>query len=52
VRLSETDTHEKKITCPPLRRVLDSGASDFAISKELEKFLHVQLKKIERKIPL
>jgi len=52
VRLSETDTHEKKMVYQPLRRVLDSGASDFTISKELEKFLHVQLKKIERKIPL
>lgn len=52
MRLSETDTHGKKIVCPPLRGVLDSGASDFTISKELEKFLHVQLKKIERKIPL
>lgn len=46
MRLSETDTHGKKIVCPPLRGVLDSGASDFTISKELEKFLHVQLKKM------
>ena len=41
VRLSGTDNHGKKILTQPLRGVLDSGASDFTISKELEKFLHV-----------
>jgi len=46
VRLSGTDNHGKKILTQPLRGVLDSGASDFTISKAMAEFLHLKLKKI------